>query len=264
MELVWIPPGRFRIGDPGGCADERPATAVTIARGFYMSKFEITNAQYAWFDRRHDSRLETGDFLQFSVEERGYPVNGPSQPVCRVSWEQAMAVCRRLSARTGRRFSLPTEAEWEYTCRAGSTAPMSWGYVSRDFARLANLADASLRRVDTFAPWALPSGAIQPWRPAIEAVNDGFRVSAPVGSYVPNSFGLYDMHGNVAEWTRSLYRPYPYRDGDGRNRTDRSGPRVVRGGSWWDRPAEARAAYRAAYPQWRRVYDVGFRVVCEE
>jgi formylglycine-generating enzyme required for sulfatase activity len=235
---------------------------VTVAP-VWIGRTEVTNEQYARFDPGHDSGLETGDFLQFSNQERGYPLNGPSQPVCRVSWYQARAFCRWLSETTGRRVNLPTEAQWEYACRAGTATPLWYGPIEADFAESANLADRTLRQVDTFG-WGLPSGAIPPWRPAIENVNDGFKVSAPVGSFAPNAWGLVDLHGNVAEWTRSAYRPYPYREDDGRNADEPSpAPRVVRGGSWYDRPVDCRASARARYVPWQRVYDVGFRVVVE-
>jgi hypothetical protein len=225
--------------------------------GLLMGRFEVTNALFRTFDAMHDSRLEVGDFLQFSVEERGYPVNGPDQPVCRVSWERAMDFCRWLSRRAGRRFTLPTEQQWEHACRAGTTSDMHYGSVAADFARYANLADRSLRHVDTFQPWGLPSGAIHPWRQAVETVNDGRRVSAPVGSYAPNRWGLHDMHGNAAEWTLSGIVPA------GRGPSGGPSLRVVRGGSWYDRPELATSSHRIAYPQWRRVFDVGFRVVCD-
>ena len=107
---------------------------------------------------------------------------------------------------------------------------------------------------DTFG-WGLPSGAIPGWRPAAEKVNDGHRVSAPVGSYQPNPFGLHDMAGNVAEWTRSRWRP------DGPNPVERC---MVRGGSWRDPPRRAGSASRLAYRPAQSVIDVGFRVVCED
>ncbi|MBI2299619.1 MAG: SUMF1/EgtB/PvdO family nonheme iron enzyme [Armatimonadetes bacterium] len=261
LDLVPLPAGSFILGDDHGCVDEQPATRVTVPAGLRIGRTEVTNAQFAHFDPRHDSRLESGDFLQFSVEERGYPTNLPDQPVCRVSWAEATAFCAWLSARTGLRLRLPTEGEWEYACRAGTTTPWWYGDRGDDFAPNANLADARLHAVDTFG-WGLPSGAVPPWRPAVETVNDGYRVSAPVGQFRPNAWGVHDMCGNVAEWTASPYRPYPYQD-DRRNASDPQAKKVVRGGSWWDRPADARSGYRAAYPAWRRVYDVGFRVVCE-
>jgi len=259
MTLVRVPAGEFVMGSRAGHADERPRTRVRIAKPFWMGKVEVTNEQFACFDAAHDSRIEHGDFLQFSTRERGYVVSKANQPVCRVSWHEAMAFCRWLSERTGRTFTLPAEAQWEWACRAGTDGEMSYGPVGGDFSAFANLADHCLRSMDTFG-WGLPSGAVPPWRPAVEGVNDKHRVSAPVGTFQPNAWGLCDMHGNVAEWTRSDYRPYPYRASNGR-----AGPgrKVVRGGSWYDRPRRARSAFRSNYRPYQGVYDVGFRVVCD-
>lgn len=262
LELAQVPAGTFVMGACNGDHTEMPAAEVSMDRPFWLGVTEVTNEQYARFDPQHDSRLEGGDFLQFSVEERGYPVDGPQQPVTRVSWTAATAFCAWLSARTGEAFSLPDEAQWEYACRADSTTPMEYGPVTEDFASLANLADHSLAHIDTFDPWKLPSGAIPPWRPAILTVNDGHRVSAPVGSYRANRWGLFDMHGNVAEWTRSAWRPYPWREDDGCHAPEDHEHRVVRGGSWYDRPIRARSAFRQHYPPWQRIYNVGFRVSC--
>jgi len=262
LSMVLVPAGEFVMGDDSGAPDERPAARMRVAEPFYLGRFEVTNEQFAAFDPAHDSRIENGDFLQFSVQERGYPVNGPAQPVCRVTWVQAAAFCRWLSEKSGERFTLPTEAQWEYACRAGTATPLSYGPVKADFAPYANMADARLRAVDTFG-WNLPSGAVPPWRPAIENVNDGHRVSAPVGVFKPNAWGLHDMHGNVWEWTRTAYRPYPYAADDGRDGGQGEGDKVVRGGSWYDRPARCRSAFRLSYPPWQRVYNVGLRVAME-
>ena len=251
------------MGDLRGDADERPVARVRQDRPFWIGKYEVTNSQFARFDPAHDSRIEHGDFLQFSVRERGYPVNAPRQPVCRVSFDEAARFCEWLSGQTGEEFSLPTEAEWEWACRAGTDAPLWYGGTGTDFGAFANLADARLRSVDTFG-WGLPSGAVPPWRPAVGKVDDRHRVSAPVGTYGPNAWGLHDMAGNVWEWTRSAYRPYPYRDRDGRNAPRAGERRAVRGGSWYERPKGARSAARHSYPPWQRVFDVGFRVVCRE
>jgi len=263
LQLVRIPAGEFVMGAADGRPNEPPRKRVRIERGFWMGTYEVTNAQYARFDPAHDSRLEHGDFLQFSVRERGYPVNGPTQPVVRVSWEQAMAFCRWLSGRTGKRFTLPTEAQWEYACRAGTATDMWYGDCSAGFAATANLADATLQRMDRLG-WGLPVGAVPPWRPAVVTVNDKHRVSAPVGSYKPNAWGLHDMHGNAAEWTRSACAPPPYAADDGSENPQADPRRVVRGGSWYDRPRRAGSAFRTGYRPFQSVYDVGFRVVCAD
>jgi len=117
LDLVRIPAGEFVMGDHEGFQDETPECRVRIAEGFWMGRLEVTNEQFRAFFPSHDSRHEVGDFLQFGVEERGYPVDGPRQPVVRVSWNQAMDFCRRLSERTGRTFTLPTEAQWEWAAR---------------------------------------------------------------------------------------------------------------------------------------------------
>lgn len=260
LDLVLLPPGAFVLGPNTGEGDEGPATRVELFEPFWMATTEITNAQFACFDPKHDSRLEHGDFLQFSIEERGYPLNAPEQPVARVSWEHAMAFCDWLSAETGERFTLPTETQWEYGCRAGTATPMWYGDADTNFAAYENLGDHELHEVDTFKPWSLPSGAIHPWRPAMPTVDDGHRVSAPVASFQANPWGLHDMHGNVSEWTRTLYRPYPCTEDD-RNTREATGPRVVRGGSWYDRPTRASAATRRPYAPWQPVYNVGFRVI---
>ena len=95
----------------------------------------------------------------------------------------------------------------------------------------------------------------------VEAVDDGSMVTAEAGRYAPNPWGLFDMHGNAAEWTSSLYRPYPYDAGDGREDPEAEGRRVVRGGSWCGLPYFSTASYRFGYAAWRKVHNVGFRVV---
>jgi len=253
LELVRIEPGPFTLGSDDGYPNERPAHPHTIEHPFLMGRFEITNRQYACFDPAHDSGLETGEAYQFGDDERGFPLNRAEQPVVRVSWDRALAFCAWLSAATGRRFSLPTEAQWEYACRAGSTSPLWYGGLDGDFSRAANLSDATHYTVYyPHSPRALP-----PWRPADTRFDDGWRVSAPVGTFDPNPWGLHDMHGNVAEWTLSDYLPCPGVPGQP------SARKVVRGGSWMDRPRRARSAFRLHYEPSQSVHDVGFRVVCE-
>ncbi len=261
LDLAFIPPGTLSPDRDPGPSSGRAVQRAVIPRGFWMSRHEITNEQFAVFEPAHDSRLEHGDFLQFSLEERGYPLNGPQQPVVRVSWREAMRFCEWLTRRTGEAVTLPSEAEWEHACRAGAPTPMWYGETGANFAAFANLADTRLSQIDTFAPWGLPSGALYPYRPAVNDVDDGFRVSAPAGSFEANPWGLFDMHGNVAEWTRSAWGSWPCAAGEGQDDPGPGEKRIVRGGSWYDRPAEATASSRYAHHPWQKVYDTGFRVI---
>jgi len=266
LDLTLIPPGQFVMGSDDGESDERPRTPVKIERPFWMGRLEVTNQQFAVFDPEHDSRVESRFAMQFGV--RGFYVNGPDQPVVRISWQQATDFCDWLSRQTGERFSLPTEAQWEYACRAGTETPFYYGDTNTDFSRRANLADAMLSEFVCHPykkhrePFPNPS-KYDDWIPKDSRFNDGGFLSEKGGAYQPNAWGLYDMHGNVAEWTRSAYRAYPYRDNDGRNDAIGDEDRVVRGGSWRDRPPRARSAFRLHYRPYQGVYNVGFRVVCE-
>jgi formylglycine-generating enzyme required for sulfatase activity len=266
LDLVRIPAGRFVMGDAHGHPNERPSAVVAVERPFWMSRCEVTNEQFAVYDATHDSDVEPMHGYQFGIH--GYPVNQPRQPVVRVSWNEAMAFCRWLGERTGRRFNLPTEAQWEYACRAGTDSPFWYGNPDTDFSKLANLGDARLREfaLDTYVHVRLVPEPNQydDWVPKDERFNDGGFVSAEVGRYQPNPWGLCDMHGNVWEWTRSALQPYPYRADDGRNDPAAPGRRVVRGGSWYDRPPRCRSAFRLAYECYQPVFNVGFRVVLEE
>ena len=155
-----------------------------------------------------------------------------------------MGYCKWLSQKTGLDVGLPTEQEWEWACRAGAETPFWYGDGNSEFDGYANLADAQFR-----APTR--PNRIE-WRPAIADQDDGHRVSAPVGSFAPNPWGLHDMHGNVAEWTNSVY---------GSEVDAAADKRVVRGGSWSDRPKWAAASVRWGYREYQKVYNVGFRVI---
>jgi formylglycine-generating enzyme required for sulfatase activity len=265
LELVLVPAGEFVIGDADGYADERPLGRVRIEKPFWMGRCEVTNAQFARFDPSHDSRVESKLAMQFGVQ--GFPANRPEQPVVRVSYEQAMAFCRWLSRKTGQEFTLPTEAQWEYACRAGTATDFFYGELDTDFSEFANLADLTLREFvchpykKTREPLPNP-GKYDDWIPKDERFNDGGFLSDGVGRYRPNAWGLHDMHGNVWEWTRTALKPYPYREDDGRNDPSTDDKIVVRGGSWRDRPERARSAFRLAYRPYQGVYNVGFRVIC--
>jgi formylglycine-generating enzyme required for sulfatase activity len=195
-------------------------------------------------------------------------LNGDRQPVVRVSWDQAMAFCRWLSARTGLRFSLPTEAQWEWACCAGTNTPLSFGTHGNDFSRWANLADVSFSKglskdgkqvTGGLEHLVLEGAALSDTR-----FNDGAIVTAKTGSFQPNAWGLHDLHGNAAEWTGTTYAPSRGQGNDS-NVSSQSGDRkIVRGGSFFDPPTRAGSALRLTYPSWQRVFNVGFRVVCEE
>ena len=265
LQLVRIPAGSFVMGSSEGTADECPQTVVTISKPFWMGRYEVTNEQFRRFAPQHDSRVEPMHGYQFGI--RGYPVNAPRQPAVRLSWNDATAFCDWLSARTGKRFRLPSEAQWEYACRAGTQTPFWFGDLDTDFSRLGNLGDAKLREfaLDTYVQVQLVANPnrYDDWVPKEDRFNDGGFVSRPVGSYLPGPWGLYDLHGNVAEWTRSAYQPYPYKgdEGDDPHVVVR---RVVRGGSWYDRPQRCRSAFRLGYEPYQPVFNVGFRVVMED
>jgi formylglycine-generating enzyme required for sulfatase activity len=226
---------------------------------------------YALFDPVHDSRYI--NVLHMNTEERGFPVNRPEQPVVRITWRRAVEFCEWLSRRTGLRFTLPTEEQWEWAARAGTATPFHYGYLRTNFSPWANLADSRLRgfaeeaifRKTDYGLWGNPGprGGVlragQPdWMLRVNEVDDKQMVTAAPGGYHPNAWGLYDMHGNAAEWTRSEYRSYA----DGAP-IGEAGRKVVRGGSWNDRPHRATSGFRWAYPEWQPVYNVGIRVVAE-
>ncbi|MFP4058554.1 MAG: SUMF1/EgtB/PvdO family nonheme iron enzyme [Candidatus Brocadiia bacterium] len=252
LELVLVPAGEFVMGAHDGAPDEAPECRVSIDKPFYMGRLEVTNGQYSLFDPDHDSRVIS--VYNKDQSNPGVPVSGSTQPVLRVSWHEAMAFCQWLGEKTGHKVALPTEAQWEWACRAGTDSPMSYGAADADFGKLANFAD---QRLNSLCRRDSPK-----WVPTIDSVNDGATVTQNVGRYEPNAFGLHDLHGNVAEWTRTAYRPYPYR-ADGRDEPAAEGHKVVRGGSFYDRPKRGRSAFRLPYPPWQKVYNVGFRVVVE-
>ena len=260
LELTLVPAGEFIMGEVGdvAAADEAPVRA-RIDRAFWMGRFEITNKQFALFDPMHDGEVESKHGYQFGIH--GYPVNGPDQPVVRVSWRNATAFCQWLSRQTGESFALPTEAQWEYACRAGSAGPFHYGGFDADFSKHANLGDAKLSEFAS-DPYTVAVPMKNPnrfddWLPKDARFNDGALVSVDVGGYLPNAWGLHDMHGNVAEWTRSAYRDEDRQGGA----PAKDAPRVVRGGSWYDRPKRCRSAFRLAYRPYQPVYNVGFRVI---
>ena len=268
LALQSIPGGAFAMGALDGHPDERPVTAVTV-KPFWMGRFEVTNRQYCQYDPAHESRTEDRHGYQFGVT--GYDEDQPEQPVVRVSWKEALGFCQWLAKRTGRKVTLPTEAQWEWACRAGASSPFWYGDLNTNFAPFANLGDAMLAQFvgnpyvqDRVRAAAKDPSPYDNWIPQDARFNDGGFVTEPVGKYQPNPWGLHDMHGNAAEWTLSAYAPYPYREEDGRNSATSNRDKVARGGSWYDRPKCATSTYRVPYATYQRVYNVGFRVIVDE
>jgi formylglycine-generating enzyme required for sulfatase activity len=263
MKLVSIPAGEFSMGSNDETPVEQPVSRVKIDKGFLMGATEVTLEQYRQFDPDYLNGVY--DMHYKDQVKRGYYMNDLDFPVIRVNWQQATAFCDWLSKKTGKRVALPTEAQWEWACRAGTTTPLSFGDLDTDFSKYANFADITVKQMAVSGvnpkPINNPNSTVD-FELKDPRSDDGVLHLAEVGSYQPNAWGLYDMHGNVAEWTRSDYRPYPYRDSDGRNG---GGPddKVLRGGSWHDRPFRSTSSYRLGYPVWQQVYHAGFRVIVE-
>jgi formylglycine-generating enzyme required for sulfatase activity/serine/threonine protein kinase len=241
LRMVEIPGGSYERGQTeaerqelirqvgqgnydNGYADELPRRSVTVPR-FFMGMFQVTQAQYAAIMGENPSRF-----------------SGNDRPVEQVSWNDAKTFCDRLSDRSGRRYALPSEAEWEYACRAGTTTPFHFGPTLSD--RIANY-----RATSTYG-----SGRAGTDR---EETTD-------VGSFPANDFGLYDMHGNVWEWCadhyRESYEGVPT-DGSPFLTNNNSALCVLRGGSWGATPRNCRSANRNRFGSDFRFGNIGFRVV---
>jgi formylglycine-generating enzyme required for sulfatase activity len=290
MKLVRIPPGEFLMGSPeplevlsraypnyefvriAELGDDRPAHKVRITKAFYFGIHEVTIGQFKQFVEESSYRTEaerdgTGGYgidlktrewvpgrrPEYSWRNPGFPQRD-DHPVVNVTWNDAMAFCRWLGQKERQTYRLPTEAEWEYACRAGTTSRYHCGDLPESLAKAANIYDASSRKV--FPEWG---------RYALKS-DDGYPFTAPVGSFRPNAFGLYDMHGNVWEWCSDWYDEHYYARSP---IDDPQGPpsgrlRVRRGGGWHGWPLYVRSAFRNFNTPQSRYLNLGLRVVREE
>ena len=264
MNFVRIPAGKFVMGSNKGHSDYSPANKQEVKKAFWMAEIEVSNEQFRTIFPDHNSRFVNQ--LWKDHVHQGYPANNPEQPAIRVSWEEAMAFCEKLSEKTGLKVTLPTEMQWEWACRAGSESDFWYGALNTDFAAYENMGDKQLNKLAVRGVNPQPMSPGDPWykyytyQPKDNSVDDGNMLMVKGGGYQANPWGLYDMQGNIAEWTRSDYLPYPYNEKAQGNGTEK----VVRGGSWTDHPKTSTAYYRKSYLPWQKVHNVGFRVIIED
>ena len=250
MKLVLIPAGTFTMGSPRSEAErinEETLHDVTISRPFYLGVYEVTQSEF--------------DKIMRGIELHRRPAfPGERNPAEQLEWKTARLFCEKLSEQpeekaAGRRYRLPTEAEWEYACRAGTKTAFHYGdSLSSDQASFNGNYPAGIAEKGVYK-----------------------RTTVPVGSYPANAFGLHDMHGNVAEWCADFYDPEYYENSPDQDplgpplgvlktdfdNSDKNFFVVVRGGSWLDEGRACRSAYRFKAMPNTQYKLIGFRVVCE-
>jgi uncharacterized protein (TIGR02996 family) len=226
MVFAWLPPGSFLMGSPHAeeerCSDET-RHRVTLTQGLWLGVYAVTQAEWVAVMDSNPSTFK-----------------GAGHPVETVSWDDCQELCRQLAGRDGRRYRLPSEAQWEYACRAGTTTPFYFG---------ATLSTDQANYDDNRTDGKSERGIYRPQ-------------TTPVGSFPPNAWGLYDMHGNVWEWCRDWHGPY-HNDGIEDPEGSNTGEfRVLRGGSWVNARRCSRSAFRnnGVAPANRRDY-AGCRVL---
>lgn len=280
LALVPIPAGTFWMGlettpeeaakryggEPNWYDPEQPRHRVTISKSFELGQTPVTRGQFAAFVAAtgYRTEAEVDGFAQIyngtkfaktpghSWRDPGF-VQTDDHPVVCVTSKDAATFCQWLSAETGRRYRLPTEAEWEHAYRAGTNDAWTWGNNPADGIGHANCADTKARAVN-------PTWTTFEWA-------DGYVNTSPVKSFKPNAWGLYDLAGNAWEWTSTFYAPYTPEDA-----IDPLGPadgspqathRLLKGGAWFGAPLSSRAAFRSKISPGYRGSNVGFRVLRE-
>ncbi|MFC1604315.1 SUMF1/EgtB/PvdO family nonheme iron enzyme [Planctomycetota bacterium] len=232
MKLIYIPAGSFMMGNPsseeGRSSGEGPQHQVQISKGFYMGVYEVTQAQW-------QAVMGSTVSQQRNKANSSWPLlgEGDDYPIYYVSWDEAVEFCKKLSRQEGKTYRLPTEAEWEYACRAETQTRFSFGD-----------SDSNLGEYAWYS-------------------NNSGQSTHPVGKKRPNAFGLYDLHGNVWEWCSDWYGENYYSSSPGVNPQGPSSgsSRVLRGGSWGYGPWNCRSAIRVRDSPDHRGYDYGFRIV---
>jgi formylglycine-generating enzyme required for sulfatase activity len=239
MELVLVSRGKFLMGsvddDLQSYPNEKPQHEVEITKDFYLGKYEVTRGQFRRFVKGTIYRTEAEKAKDAPTWQDTPFGQTDAHPVVNVTWNDAMAFCEWLSVKEGQKYRLPTEAEWEYSCRATTTTRFFSGDGLDGLAEVANFGR-----------------------------KHGF-TTMPVGSFKANAFGFYDMHGNVWEWCQDVYDEDYYKNSP---KEDPQGPdgaadafRVIRGGSYYYPARDCRCANRGRYARSYRDYNVGFRVV---
>jgi formylglycine-generating enzyme required for sulfatase activity len=285
--MVLIPAGEFKMGSAESAKDtaaffnktygedflkadyfkdEHPRHRVRIRRPFYLGTYHVTRGQFRQFvkDTGYKTEAEKGEdsgALGWNPEKKAYAFNkdyswrnagfeqSDEHPVVNVSWNDAVAFCQWLSRKEGKTYRLPTEAEWEYACRAGTTTRYYSGDDPETLVKVGNVADTAAKA--KFPDWIYTIKA-----------SDGYVFTAPVGKFKPNAFGLYDMHGNALQWCADWYGLEYYAKSLANDPTgpDSGDVRVLRGGSWIDWPCSSRSAGRSRGPPGNRYDFMGFRV----
>lgn len=278
MKLVYIPPGSFIMGSTKeviaavtkangnrGYDAEGPQHEVEIT-GFYMGVYEVTIGQFKHFvaaagyrteaekDRKggHGYNKAINNFQQkpeFTWKNSGWAATD-NHPVVNVTWNDAKAFCAWLSKRENKTYGLPSEAQWEYACRAGTATAFYSGDDPETLAQVGNVPDGTAKA--KFPEWTL----------TIKAA-DGYVFTAPVGQFRKNAFGLFDMHGNVGEWCEDTYDPKYYEKSPKRDplNTAPGNLIVIRGGAWGLDVGDCRSARRNCHVRGWWDLDFGFRVV---
>jgi formylglycine-generating enzyme len=225
MQFTWIPPGTFLMGSPPQESERRNDETrhkVTLTKGFYLAVHLVTQVQWQAVMGNNPSRFQ-----------------GRTLPVEQVSWQDCHTFCATLGRMEGKRYRLPTEAEWEYACRAGTATPFSFGET------------IDTEQANYNGEYTYGKGKKGVHRQQTTAV----------GIFPPNAWGLFDMHGNVYEWCADWYGPYPQEELTDPQGNESGSTRVLRGGSWFIYPYRCRSAFRRycepAYCQ----YDIGCRVI---